>query len=530
MMESRKLFLAHDSWLEGQQMRWNLATKFSVTILGVVVVAFLSSLVTWYAAWRVERRLEEAGRENLPAVLAEEVEIVLFEGNHLIASQLLDEGNPQWEEEFRTLKPRFQDWIATVRTTIPVSGEEKTLLQLEEEKALLQLEETWSKLDSRREDVIALGKKGETERARTILLTEVGRLSMEARDLCRQLIDIHEKASRDSIKRAGWRMREITWVVGVSSVLTFLLGGFLLWLFFYRVLFPLRGMVADAQLYRGDRHVGDKGPEEDELRIMGNYLRNLMSDVSDTRSRLQRSRDRLLVAEKLASVGRLAAGVAHEIRNPLTAMKMWLFSIQEAVQGNAELRRKLGVVAEEIARLESIVRDFLEFSRPSPLHRQPQDVGGVLDQTLELLGPRFQGEKIMIVYTPRPALPPVMVDAAQLKQVLLNLLGNAADAMAGGGEIRITSNAEKDADGRPMVVVRISDAGPGMPQDIQCRIFEPFFTTKENGTGLGLCIAAQVMARHGGGLVLESSTDKGTTFAIWMPVAPEQAHGQDSRS
>ena len=114
-----------------------------------------------------------------------------------------------------------------------------------------------------------------------------------------------------------------------------------------------------------------------------------------------------------------------------------------------------------------------------------------------------------------------MADAAQLKQVLLNLLGNAADAMAGGGEIRITSNAEKDADGRPMVVVRICDTGPGMPQDIQCRIFEPFFTTKEKGTGLGLCIAAQVMARHGGGLVLESSTEKGTTFAVWMPIAPE---------
>ena len=503
-------------------MRSSLATKFSATILGVAVLAILSSIVTLWAALRVDFRLEDVNQENLRSVRVEKMEIALLEGNNLIASHLLDKGNPSWEEKFRRLEPRTQDWIATFRNTDSISQEEKELL--------LRLETTCADLDSRREDVIALAKKGETERARTILLTEVGRLSVEARDLCRQLIDIHEQASRDSIRHAGWRMREITWVVGVSSVLTFLLGGFLLWLFFYRVLFPLRGMVADAQLYRGDRHVGDKGPEEDELRIMGNYLRNLMSDVSDTRSRLQRSRDRLLVAEKLASVGRLAAGVAHEIRNPLTAMKMWLFSIQEAVQGNADLRRKLGVVAEEIARLETIVRDFLEFSRPSPLHCQPQDVGAVLDQTLELLGPRFQGEKIRIIHTPRPALPPAMVDAAQLKQVLLNLLGNAADAMAGGGEIRITSTTGKDVDGRSMVVVRISDAGPGMPQDIQCRIFEPFFTTKENGTGLGLCIAAQVMARHGGGLVLESSTEKGTTFAIWMPVAPEQAHGQDSRS
>jgi signal transduction histidine kinase len=237
-----------------------------------------------------------------------------------------------------------------------------------------------------------------------------------------------------------------------------------------------------------------------------------------------------LVAEKLASVGKLAASVAHEIRNPLTAMKMWLFSIQEAVQGNADLGRRLGIISEEITRLESIVRNFLEFSRPMTLHCRPQDIGAVIDQTLEFLGPRFQAEKINITCKPRSALPPVMADAAQLKQVLLNLLGNAADAIAGGGEVRITSNAEKDADGRPMVVVRIGDTGPGMPRDIQCRIFEPFFTTKDKGSGLGLCIAAQVMVRHGGRLVLESSTEMGTTFAVWMPIAPEEANGQDSRS
>ena len=127
-------------------------------------------------------------------------------------------------------------------------------------------------------------------------------------------------------------------------------------------------------------------------------------------------------------------------------------------------------------------------------------------------------------------MPPVLADASQLKQVLLNLLGNAADAMAGGGEIRIAATAEKDADGRPMVVVRICDSGPGMPPDVQCRIFEPFFTTKEKGTGLGLCIAAQIMARHDGRLVLESSSEKGTTFAVWMPIATEEPRWPRSSS
>jgi C4-dicarboxylate-specific signal transduction histidine kinase len=161
------------------------------------------------------------------------------------------------------------------------------------------------------------------------------------------------------------------------------------------------------------------------------------------------------------------------------------------------------------------------------LHCKPQSVAAVVDQTLELLGPRFRSGGVRIAYAPPPSFPPAMVDADQLKQVLLNLLGNAQDAMAGGGEIRVQLAAEKDADGRAMLVVRISDTGPGMPPDIQRRLFEPFFTTKENGTGLGLCIAAQVMARHGGGLVLECSSEKGTTFAMKLPVASEEAYAQN---
>ena len=122
-------------------------------------------------------------------------------------------------------------------------------------------------------------------------------------------------------------------------------------------------------------------------------------------------------------------------------------------------------------------------------------------------------------------MPAILADTDKLKQVFINLIGNALDAMAPGGEIRIGATVENDADGRPMVVVRFRDSGSGMPKDVQARIFDPFFTTKEDGTGLGLCIAAQIMAHHEGSLVLESSTENGTTFAVWLPVLKESAHG-----
>ena len=313
----------------------------------------------------------------------------------------------------------------------------------------------------------------------------------------------------------------MTWAVALCDAVTIGLGGILLWMFFQGVLLPLRGMVADARLFHGDRAgLAERSPE-DETRAVGQYLRSLMSDVADTRSRLEQSQQRLLSAEKLASVGKLAASVAHEIRNPLTAVKMWLFSIRESVRGNPDLDRKVGIVSEEITRLESIVRNFLEFSRPPALHRQAQSIVPVIDQTLELLGPRLQEGQIQVVRVPapRPALPPVWADAERLKQVLINLVANAAEAMAGGGELRISTAVERDPDGRAMVVVRIQDTGPGMPPDVQDRVFEPFFTTKEQGTGLGLCIAAQIMARHDGLLVLERTNDQGTVFAVWTPVA-----------
>ncbi|MGO8712304.1 MAG: two-component system sensor histidine kinase NtrB, partial [Rhizomicrobium sp.] len=354
--------------------------------------------------------------------------------------------------------------------------------------------------------------------------------SKEAYDLCERFIAVNEHHVGEIVERADRRMRMTAWMVGISLLLTLGLSGTLLWLFFYRVMFPLRGMMADAQLFRVDRRDGGAHPDEDELHAMGNHLRNLMSDMTDTRSRLERSRLRLAAAEKLASVGRLAATVAHEIRNPLTAIKMWLFSIQEAAESDADLCRKLGIISEEITRLESIIRKFLEFSRPMELKCRPQEVSLVIGQTLGLLEPRLKEGKIRVTSEPSGGLPAVMADTDKLKQVLINLLGNAADAMQQGGEIRLATAVEKDADGRRMVVVRIGDTGLGIPQDVQSRIFEPFFTTKDTGTGLGLCIAAHIMARHGGSLVLESSTEAGTTFAVWMPIVPEGTHGQDPRS
>jgi signal transduction histidine kinase len=494
-------------------MRFSLATNFSVTILGVVALALVSSLVTLFATWRIQIRLGEIGRDNMPPFSAAGVENSVLEINRMIAAGLLEPNHHEWEERLRALQ-------RDVNTRIVQAGEAAT--DEDEEIELQKLKTAWEDLEANWERIISLENKGEHERAKAALLADVnGRLLPKIQEICRRLADLRDQATEYRLNRAHARLLETKWVVGVSSALTLLLGGFLLWLFFYRVIFPLRGMVADTKLYAGERPIQGTASGQDELRIVASHLRNLMSDVNDAQSHLERSRNQLMVAEKLAGVGKLAANVAHEIRNPLTAMKMWLFSIRETTPGNADVERKLTIVSEEIARLEDILRNFLEFARPLTLKCRPQSVTAVIDQVLELVKPRLCARGILIHYHAPQRLPPILGDANQLKQVLLNLLGNAEDAQANQGEIRIVARAEKDAGGRSIVVVRVSDTGTGMPPDVQERLFEPFFTTKEKGTGLGLCIAAQVMARHGGALLLESSSEKGTTFAIQLPVAEE---------
>jgi signal transduction histidine kinase len=180
-------------------------------------------------------------------------------------------------------------------------------------------------------------------------------------------------------------------------------------------------------------------------------------------------------------------------------------------------------VAHEIDRLENVVRNFLEFTRPPSLALRPCRLADLIESTLQLVGHRLFERKIVLERaTPCPD-GAVLADPDQLKQVLMNLIDNAVDAMPGGGRLRIAVERETDRSGALMAVVRVSDTGPGIPADVAARVFEPFFSTKEEGTGLGLCIAANIMARHNGRLTFESHAAAGATFAVWLPLTEEPA-------
>ncbi|HTI49862.1 MAG TPA: ATP-binding protein, partial [Planctomycetaceae bacterium] len=236
--------------------------------------------------------------------------------------------------------------------------------------------------------------------------------------------------------------------------------------------------------------------------------------------RLQRSEMEVLRNEQLAAVGQLAAGIAHELRNPLMPMKMLVQAALDRDDGRGLHGRQLEVVEEEIVRLEHSIQMFLDFARPIPLEKSSFDLVGIIEQTLELVAGRAEQQGVVL----RDKLPsePLLIEAdcGQIRQVLLNLLLNALDAQPDGGEILIELeySIPPGAGGQaPCLVLRVSDSGDGLPEPVLERVFEPFVTTKETGTGLGLSICQRIITAHGGEIRASNRSEGGAQFTISLP-------------
>ena len=243
--------------------------------------------------------------------------------------------------------------------------------------------------------------------------------------------------------------------------------------------------------------------------------------IAPLRSKLVETQAVVEQREKLASLGLLAAGVAHEIRNPLTAIKAALFTQQKKFAAGTPEHADVKVVEREILRLERIVSDFLLFARPADPQTALTAADSLLAETKLIFASQMEKNHIQVVLEPSPPMY-VSVDAAQIKQVLINLVQNAADSIGHDGSImmRVRQSRKPLLNGeKSTVILEVSDTGKGIPSEAQKRLFDPFFTTKENGTGLGLSIAARIVQKHGGVLQYQTQVNHGTTFGILLPQA-----------
>ncbi len=291
----------------------------------------------------------------------------------------------------------------------------------------------------------------------------------------------------------------------------------ILWLFFdRRVARPV------AQLLEATNRVA-AGELDYRLAVRRqDELGDLQRSFNDMTRRLATAQSQLYQSDKLASLGRLAAGVAHEINNPLTGVLVHgSFLHRRAAEGSEE-KLDLETIVHETKRCRDIVRGLLDFARQAPLSKSLVDVNEAVERALKIVDNQLAVKNIRVTRALRPDLPATWADPNQIAQVMINLLVNAADAIgSGGGEVYVGSELVEAPEGST-IEIKVADSGCGIAEQDLGRIFDPFFTTKEaQGTGLGLAVVWGIVQEHGGTIRVDSKPGRGATFTLRLPVSAQ---------
>lgn len=291
------------------------------------------------------------------------------------------------------------------------------------------------------------------------------------------------------------------------------------------VLRPVKAIVAATRkVADGDLHYTIALPQRDEIGMLAHSFNQMTQKLSEAQRQVYQS-------QKLAAVGQLAAGVAHEINNPLTGVLSYSTFLLKRAADKPEFKDDLEVIVRETQRCRGIVKGLLDFARPSPPEKHPSDVNEIIERAIRIVHAQLAEHRVEVRKQLGTDLPLVHADANQIQQILVNLLVNANDAIGDdGGTVTLTTAlASHDGGANAQtreVEIHVSDTGCGVPEANIQRLFEPFFSTKgRKGTGLGLAVAWSIVEKHNGRIEVESEVGKGTTFRVRLPVGDQKATG-----
>ena len=311
------------------------------------------------------------------------------------------------------------------------------------------------------------------------------------------------------------------------AILTFLgitLAGMIVafwvsWFLASGVLNPIKDLVfGSQQLAKGNLEYQVKLKTKDEIGELGETFNLMASSLRERDEQLKEyTQQQIMKSERLATLGQLAAGVAHEINNPLGAILMYTHLFLEDMEVEDPRRKDIEKVIMETTQCMEIVKGLLDFARQTEPKIEESDVNEILKRTLSLVENQALFQNVKITRVLSPTMPKVMVDASQIQQVFTNIVLNAADAVEEEGELTIVTIIEPDDES---IEIEFTDTGCGIPHENLEKLFDPFFTTKETsrGTGLGLAVSYGIIARHKGTIEVKSVSGKGTTFIIRLPL------------
>jgi len=343
------------------------------------------------------------------------------------------------------------------------------------------------------------------------LLGDMMPVCVDLREFNARQIEESEQPLQNSLRRMTWGLAVIA---GLTSIAGIVLGFGLargLRRTIHQILIRVQGA---TELLNQELPAVDWTPTTGDPSSDDAY--RLVHQVEQVVQKLQQRDREVRRAERLAAVGQLAAGVAHEIRNPLTSIKLLIQTSRRDPAAGGLSTEDLELIEQEIQRLERSVQTFLDYARPPKLRRSPCDLVALIRRTLSLVRGRAEAQRVELQFAEPPAPIVLDVDSEQLHQVLVNLVLNALDAMPNGGRLEIAAALYSPKG----IEIIVSDTGPGVAPELRSRLFEPFATAKETGLGLGLVVSRRIVEDHGGTISEEGGASSGARFAIRLPIQP----------
>jgi signal transduction histidine kinase len=487
-----------------QSQMWHKLTlrkRIYLLLTALIVIAVTGGLIIVWHTFQIQKLTSIIIEKNIAAFkIAQDLETALLNQKGFVTYYLLDK-DPDWLRRFGEYRQIFNTQLARAQKLAQNKAQQETIAEIVH---------GYAAYISLKDRVINLYKAGEFEKGAQ-LHKSVRLRFFDIMKLCQKYKKMHSDQihfARQTSRREATRLQfVVVAVIVIQTLLVISLGV----LFIRQILIPVHRLLSTTS-----QGMPESKPENMVLALSRN-IENLLQNADQARLELEKSRENLLQAEKMATVGKLAAGMAHSIRNPFTSVKMRLFSLSRSLNLDTDQQEDFEVISHEIRHIDTIVQNFLEFSRPPRLTMQQVSPSSIVDNAVQLLEHRLKSYGVSIELIRSRMLPDVSADPEQLKEVLVNLIINACEAMDSGGTI-VIDEMVRGQGLRKAAMIRLSDSGPGIPESLADKIFDPFFTTKEDGTGLGLSIASNILAEHGGSITLQDRQSGGATFVVNLPI------------
>lgn len=484
-----------------QMIIWALVTIAIILAGGFLIISYI---------YRIQDETTALMDQNVrSAKTAKELTLSLYDIRAASLTYLFDRS----PERIAILQQKQTDFILLLQKAKESANTE------EEEILIQQISALFSNYQQTLTNALELHKMGRIAQPNKLIVHASQDLINTIEEKTNTFIAKNESAQAEyeaSIDKNENIIRSAMYALGFGGIILGIVLGWMVARILLNPIYKLVLKVRDAAGSEVVEHIKmSPGKELEELDL---HINRLIGRINQAHEDLRRNRELLERSSKLAAIGKIAPALAHEIRNPLTAIKMLIYAMMQEPDISKDKLHDLEIITHEINRVEGFLQNFLKYARPAKPQMQIVSIVPVIQETLHLMQPRFRQNNITLIESHEQENLRLKADPDMIKQVVMNLVLNAVESMGQEGELRFSTQVKADDPDNRFFQIIICDSGPGIPDDILDSLFDPFVKGKDQGIGLGLSISQRIAELHHGWITASNNQGKGATFTVHLPL------------